>query len=246
MAVLPRATRRSRIAHFKAPFIVAVLAPVAALDSGCGQAEPGAGPFDRLPGSTNALGCPGAPLLGSVCRYEGLSCSYGDPSDTGSDCPEPARRCVDGIWQLDAIACDPPPQPIATCPDTLPQSGTSCWGYELGLACEYPSCFGASIAEARCSAESLRWETHESSCNPPPDYEACPSDPPELGSRCRNGGQQCVYGTCGDLDDPRSTPLCQDGFWVQLEVALCPTPEADAGANAVDGGAADAGVADGG
>jgi hypothetical protein len=73
----------------------------------------------------------------------------------------------------------------------------------------------------------------------------CPPRAPALGTGCYYLGQQCVYGTCGDADDPRSAPRCEGGFWVQPEVVLCPGPSIDAGVGSVDGGV-DAGVADGG
>jgi hypothetical protein len=227
---------------------MAVLAPVAAIDAGCGgQANQSQEPIRTAPdGGVSLEACPDrAPAVDSACSQELLSCQYGDLPDINSYCPDLGRTCIDGAWQPLLIACNPPRALSNHCPESLPDIGTSCVDYQRGLTCEYPFCSGMA-PQVRCSDVSLTWEAIElPSCNPPAPVE-CPPEAPVLGSDCYFEGEQCVYGTCGDPQDPRSTPLCQDGFWVQLEVALCPTPEGDAGANAVDGGAADAGVADGG
>jgi hypothetical protein len=227
---------------------MAVLAPVAALDAGCGgQANQSQEPIATSPdGGVNLEACPDRrPAVGSACSQEQLSCQYDEFQDGDGYCPDPGRMCLDGTWQSLPIACNPPRPLIGSCPEALPELGTSCVNYQLELTCEYPYCDGMA-PQARCSAVSLRWEAVEvPSCNPPEPAE-CPPESPELGSECYLDGQQCVYGVCGVPDDPKSAPRCQDGVWVQLESALCPTPEADAGVDAVDGGAADAGVADGG
>jgi hypothetical protein len=227
---------------------MAVLAPVAALHGGCGgQAEKSEEPLGGRPGtSTNSEGCPDAvPAIDSACSQEGLRCDYGSSGDTHIYCPEPERRCLNGIWQFEAFACNPPRALSNSCPESLPDIGTSCADYQPGLTCEYPFCYGME-PQARCSDVSLIWEAVElPSCNPPEPVE-CPPEAPALGSECYLEDQQCVYGACGDADSPRSAPRCRDGVWVQLDAALCPTPEVDAGVDGVDGGAADAGVADGG
>lgn len=238
-----RRRRRSRIAHFKAPFVVAVLAPVALLDAGCGaEAEP---PQDDLTGYiTNPEACPDRiPAVGALCSHDELTCQY----DAGSSCADPGRRCLNGIWQLQAFSCNPPPPRIETCPESPPEVGTSCASYEPALTCEYqyPYCFGFKVPLARCGAESLLWEAVPYACNPPPF--ACPVRPPALGSGCYYEAQQCDYGTCGDPADPRSTTRCEGRFWVEPGVDLCPSPSVDAGVESDgDAGASDGGVAGGG
>jgi hypothetical protein len=228
---------------------MAVLAPVAALDAGCGgQADKSEEPIRTSQDAGDELdACPErAPAIGSACSRELLMCPYDDLPDTNSYCPDPGRYCLDGAWRSIPIGCNPPRPTIETCPESVPEFGSSCASFLPGLTCNYPYCYGLAPT-ARCGAESLLWEdVPRTSCNPPAPQQ-CPSQPPVLGSDCYPEDLQCAYGTCGDPNDPPSTPLCQDGVWVQLEVVLCPTPGVDAGVGqAADAGASDAGVADGG
>jgi len=236
---------------------VAVLAPVAALDVGCGaRADQNDDPLGVVPAAVPDAGahqgtCPdSSPAIDSACSDEGLSCSY-----SGDACSYSNRRCLYGIWQLEGgYSCNPPPPQSNVCPEATPEIGSSCAWFVPGLTCEYEYCYGAVAPLARCSETLAVWEAVDvPSCNPPA-REFCPDAPPEVGSSCFQSGQLCVYGVaCGDVDDPLRGFECVADAWQPSAYPECPASAVDAGPGPVgsvdggagDGGAPDAGVADG-
>ena len=183
--------RRSRIAHFKAPFVISVAAPAlfgvacggeaepASLDQTAlaGQSrEPGSPCDDEgslQPGSGNA--CPASVCLDGhwttipTCNPpppEEPTCDGLPPASPDPECPS-TPRCEDGEWVLDFVACNPPP-PAPECPAELPTAGDSCAGYD-GLTCEYEFCYGGLAPLVTCSAVTGLWEDIlQPPCNPPP------------------------------------------------------------------------------
>jgi hypothetical protein len=201
--------RRSRIAHFKAPFIVS-LAASAAL--GCGGKANVTDPDvlevpleENRPLAETSEGCPSSlPSTGSACQVEETElCSY------YPNCPSTAR-CVDGSWDTTLLACNPPP-PLQNCPDAEPEAGTTCWGYLAGLTCEYPFCYDTAPT-VRCGAD-WEWEALPlPSCNPPPVVESCPEAMPEPGSDCANEELFCGYEGCQGPES--STAVCRHSQWL--------------------------------
>lgn len=221
--------RRSRISHFRTPFVVAVLAPVAALDMGCGgrTGEP-AGPAlggggtthtgsSATAGSTgnptsipdSTAGCPAErPLLGgacsgpaeTVCRYQPLpSCARG-------------ISCVNGSWRYTGDGACNPPWAFGgdRCPETQPEIGTSCSAYPSGEECAYEYCYGPAPL-VRCSEQTVLWEAIPvPSCNPPGPEVFCPAQMPAHGSDCSSIGGTCYYDGCEGFSD---TATCTYGQW---------------------------------
>ena len=177
--------RRSRIAHFKAPFVLSVAAP-AVLGIACG------GKTDPTSLDQAALAVPGTPCEPSASEPESdgycppASCINGlwtratcnPPAPPELTCPEPpppspddscpsTARCDDGEWVFDFVACNPPPS-LDQCPEEPPAAGDSCDTYLGGLVCEYEFC-GGPVPMFSCSSETRTWEAIPLlSCNPPP------------------------------------------------------------------------------
>jgi hypothetical protein len=250
-AMTPQTSRRrSRIAHFKAPFIVS-LAASAAL--GCGGkadvtdnavlniplAENG-----PLPG--NGEGCPDMfPNEGSACQLESTEvCSYFPGYPT-------TARCMDGSWSTSQLTVNPPPPELQDCPEVEPQPGTACSGYVADLTCEFPFCYGTAPT-VRCSTDGA-WEALSlPTCNPPPVVEPCPEVMPEAGADCSNEEQLCGYPGCQGPES--STAVCRHNQWLveysgglacnpPAVVPVCPGVEPTSGAGcAYDGQACSYGI----
>jgi hypothetical protein len=229
MTLSARSTpRRSRISHFKTPFIVAVLAPVAALEMGCGgrAGEPegpllGSGGTTQTSSSTTAepvgnppppastTACPAErPMLGSECSGQGETvCRY-----TPLPMCVSGISCRDGAWQYAGDGgCNPPWAGDERCPEMQPELGTSCATSRSGLECAYEYCSGTAPL-VRCSEQTVLWEPIPLfSCNPPPQPELfCPTQMPEHGSDCPPEASVCYYEGC---QGPTDTATCSYGQW---------------------------------
>ncbi|MEY4550070.1 MAG: hypothetical protein RL685_6265 [Pseudomonadota bacterium] len=235
--------RRSRISHFKTPFVVAVLAPVAVLEMGCGgragepegpllgsggttqtssttTTEPNGNPPPR---ASSTATCPAErPLLGSACTGQiETVCGYAPLPVCAT-----GIHCRDGTWQYTGDGACNPPWVFGgeRCPETLPEFGTSCSAAPSGVECEYEYC-GGTAPLARCSTQTVLWEPiHLFACNPPRPVESyCPAQMPEHGSDCSTQGRLCYYEGCEGLSD---TATCNHGQWsVQYQPgAACNPP----------------------
>lgn len=201
----PSVRRRSRIAGFKAPFLVSVAGP-AVIGLACGGQTEGGPEVPRLP--DNPPACTDEPCApGTVCPAEvpasGTSC---EAYATGLTCDgpycygtEPLVRCgVDGLWErLEVPTCNPPPpeRPSAPCSADIPVPGSDC-AYP-DQECFYPGCQGPESSWARCSFG--QWLVDYSSgpaCNPPAVVPVCPELEPSAGAGCAYLDQDCAYGTC--------------------------------------------------
>src|SRR5690606_32671441 len=115
----------------------------------CNPPEP---PLDECPQEmpTNGVEC---------SDYEDeLKCNYA----VDTSCPR-EFSCVDGSWTDNSPTCNPPP-PLTECPTELPELGTSCAEYQIGLDCSEPSCDGG--VGVTCG-RSREWEATFIACNPP-------------------------------------------------------------------------------
>jgi hypothetical protein len=201
--------RRSRIAHFKAPFVISVAAP-AVFGIGCGgktdpiseqsalahQAPVPGTPCDpALPQPDSSDYCPAAACIDGL--WERPTCN--PPAPPEPTCPEPpptapddactgAPSCQDGEWVFPIAACNPPP-PSVYCPDEPPTAGDACDPY--GLTCEYDYC-GGLVPMFTCNNDTATWEAlHLTSCNPPPP--------------------ECFFdGSCGESADAGAPPTSTD------------------------------------
>lgn len=254
--------RRSRIAHFKAPFILSVAAP-AALALGCGgktdgldQTLEGAYPVpgqpcdERATQSTgDAYHCPPPECING--RWEIATCN--PPPILPSTCPGPmppppnsdcygTASCVDGQWEYPLIACNPPPPPSLECPAEAPVAGDSCAGHGAQQTCNYAYC-GGSFPMFTCNNDGA-WEALPlPTCNPPPLQLDCPAEPPIAGESCEfNFGQTCEYEFCGGRV-PMFT--CNDqAIWEALPLLSCNPPPPPCFFDDTCGlGSADAGLA---
>jgi hypothetical protein len=202
--------RRSRIAQFKAPFILSVASSAAIACGGkadvgeVGQvAENGGAPDTRCPEDLPAAGAPCSLAASELCSYT-------------PDCPASAR-CVGGEWSTDILACNPPaPEPQAECPSAQPSAGSDCSEYASGLTCEYAYCYGSQVPMVVCA--DYTWQALPvPSCNPPaidypPPVEACPESMPEAGSDCTSDARVCGYPGCGG--EEASTATCHGRQWL--------------------------------
>lgn len=218
MTALTPWRRRSRISHFKAPFVVAVFTPVAALEAGCGARAEQASTEDSARQTAGAPSTPELavnshpdcprlqPAAGSACSANELLCRY------GADLCSSDRKCFEGSWISYGPTCNPPPVPNTTCPAEEPAIGTSCAGYGPGLSCEYPYCYDATAAKVRCAGETLLWEALPvPTCNPPAPEQVCSDEMPVHGSDCYDDGQRCYYPGC---EGPASSSAsCTFGQW---------------------------------
>ncbi len=149
-----------------------------------------------------ANSCNPPPPLVTECPEElpgaGTSCSgyqknlrCEDPSKSCPPMPPYTIACgEDGTWEVvhGPVKCNPPPPPIAECPEETPALGTSCVDYEVGLSCDAPeySCHWDQSRESkvRCNEERLWVLTDSTTCNPPPPITKCPEELPKNGSSC--------------------------------------------------------------
>jgi hypothetical protein len=207
---IPSSPRRSRIAHFKAPFILSV-AGSAALGLGCG-------------GKTEDLNRPNPPSLWQADAEDGappvlpttaLPCE-GEPPISDSDGCSGPWRCVDGQWKV-GQSCNPPPVRSTVCPTSPPDVGTSCGGYLNGylggLRCDYEYCYGATAPMRLCSESTGLWEEIPlPSCNPPPPTNVgCEATLPVPGSDCTVAELVCLHPP--GCNGP-NTAVCRSGQWV--------------------------------
>jgi hypothetical protein len=196
---IPPSPRRSRIAHFKAPFIISV-AGSAALGLGCG-------------GKTDAeaiLTTNPPPQVGTV---DGVSTCDGDPpSSNANSCTGPIWSCVDGKWEATTFSCNPPYAQSTVCPESPAEIGTSCGGYLGGLSCDYADGCNGTSPLRRCSESTALWESIlPPSCNPPPpDDPRCEATLPVPGSDCTFWEFTCSYP--GGCQEP-ATAVCRAGQW---------------------------------
>src|SRR5689334_881462 len=105
-------SRRSRIAHFKTPFIISIAAP-AVLGVACGGKTE---VDDRIggAGSSSVANGGSAPILPPPYA----PCN-GTAPDTAGPCS--SAVCVDGQWEtIYNGGCNPPPPPATACPDVEP------------------------------------------------------------------------------------------------------------------------------
>jgi hypothetical protein len=227
-------SHRSRIAHFKTPFIVSIAVP-AALGLACGgrtdvaDAIGGAGSSSVSDGGSSAGGSGGS-----------ASCSGPAPDATSSPCGSGGKAtCIGGKWVVPYISCNPPPPPrIQACPDLEPQVATSCADYASDLRCSYDYCYGARVPTRRCNGSTSLWEELPLlSCNPP-QLDPCPAEMPIAGSDCTFEAQECRYDGC---QGPQSSvAICSFGQWTTAYSSsagcnppaiapVCPTRELSAG-----------------
>jgi hypothetical protein len=223
----PPLRRRSRIAHFKTPFIVSVAVPAVfgvACGGRAGSLEQEAGTERETDGTVNTATNPSAPIL-----VTGVPTCSGEPPRTYTACSL-TPYCEDGEWVVSYVTCNPPFVVLDTCPTAEPAGGTSCAGYSPGLTCDYAYCYGLSPT-VRCSEASGLWEGLPlPSCNPPPPEPECPSVPPALGAGCYYEGQSCTYGSCHDPRNSDPFRTCTAGVWQSSELP-CPPRDVDAGAS---------------
>ena len=214
--------RRSRIAHFKAPFIVSVAAP-AAFGLACGgkAGDPDVGSHNppAIGGSSGYV--PPAkvpPTGGSGGAASTRPCSGDPPTPPDSFCG--AYACVDGEWKAQPVGCNPPPiLPPPACPATEPAIGTACPQFGGGMTCDYEYC-GGVVPTRHCSYGTGLWEPLPvQSCNPP----ECPTSMPVVGSDCDAEGQECLYPVCPPTP---SSATCRYGQWavVYSPGAACNPP----------------------
>jgi hypothetical protein len=198
--------KRSRIAHFQAPFIVAVAAP-AALGLACGGktdvdpdtvGQAGNGPIYNPPPYEPPEYNPLAP---------GVECQDGQILAGVDGCG--GATCVAGRWAHYGVACNPPA--LSDCPTVEPAIGSACGEYSGDLTCSYAFCYEAKLPTRRCSAVTGLWEAVPlPSCNPPAP-SSCSPDMPTAGSDCIFEGEQCYYPGC---EGPTSsTATCRYGQW---------------------------------
>jgi hypothetical protein len=188
---MPR-RRRSRIARFKAPFIVSVPAP-AALGWACGgrtetdnrgvdsvnppSSGGSSGTLQPRPNTTPTL------AGGRGGRTSSTPCSGKPPAPSNSHCGG-EYRCVAGEWKETAASCDPPPV-TPTCPATEPDLSTPCPQFGGGMTCDYEYCYGLATTR-RCSYATGLWESLPlPSCNPP----ECPDEHARRWLRLRERGR---------------------------------------------------------
>jgi hypothetical protein len=212
--------RRSRIAHFKTPFVVSIAAP-AAFGMACGAqtaATDGSGGTTAVMSSGGSAGssntCSGlAPQQASGCEY----------------------TCADGQWASTHVEdCNTPTPALNDCPALTPDLGASCAAYVSNLACFYGPACGPAAASRYCSPDTALWEGRDGGiCNPP--APVCPSSIPPAGSDCAPEGQACNYPGCGNTP---SSATCQSGQWLvvpsnacnpPLLIPVCPERERSAG-----------------
>ncbi|WP_437618692.1 hypothetical protein [Sorangium sp. So ce1151] len=86
----------------------------------------------------------GGAQSGAACTNEDEICD--------NACSGCWHRCIDGVWVEE---CDP-------CPDTLPESGTSCEGYQGVGPCNYYVECGTAIAD--CDGATGLWVVEGDDC----------------------------------------------------------------------------------
>jgi hypothetical protein len=185
------ARRRSRIAHFKTPFVVSVAAP-AALGVACG----GVVAHDDTPCEAG-YSCTLLPAVNPPA-----------PSVTTSNNPP--------VLPVATASVNPPytttnPPAPAQCPEIMPSPGTSCSGFATGAQCDYDYCYSTQPM-VRCGSDGNWHELPLPSCNPP-FVSACPEAMPQAGADCSDeSGLVCGYAGCEGPSS--STATCTFGQWL--------------------------------
>ena len=233
--------RRSRIAHFKAPFIVSVVAP-AALGLACGGKSHDDGIFHPQnppevggsSGTYDPLAKPSPTATGGAGGTTSTQqCSAERPAPDPSCHKE--YRCENGEWQWVPTSCNPLGLP-PVCPDSMPAAGSDCAADDQ--VCLYPVC-EPDPSSATCHyGQWVVVYSPGAACNPPAVVTpVCPQQPIVEGANCWYDEQLCSQDdTC--TNGLRDAFQCVGGHW-QGEVIGCPSSEApDGGAEAPDGGVA--------
>jgi hypothetical protein len=233
------ARRRSRIAHFQAPFLFSLAGTAAG--AGCGgyalsddasaddqRRQVSQGGQSSVP--TNGDGTGGtAPVSSNPPR----ACNT--PAPPPNACAV-GWTCIDGEWDPPP-SCNPPwimpppAPPVEPCPAGLPVPGSDCSGE--GQLCGYPGCEGATWDTATCSAGQWFVEMPPGpACNPPPVVPVCPQRAIAAFTPCAYEEQRCGGALCG------IGHVCTRGIWVN-DFASCLS---DAGADASVPAEQDAGL----
>lgn len=217
--------RRSRLAHFQAPFVVSIAsATVATLACGARIDDTNAGVGDSPRGRADA-GAAGAGQHTS--GYDPNEASQGGSAGTSGyydNCPVGA-------------ACNPPAWGFGTsCPAEMPIAGSGC--YVEGERCHFPGCEGPESNTASCfGGQWLVYYSSGPACNPPQVIPVCPERAVLIGALCAYEGQLCL-GEC----DPwqRSGGSCTGGTW-QAVTEACGSLDAGVTPSLDGGSASDAG-----
>jgi len=205
-------SRRSRIAHFKTPFILSI-AGSTALGLGCGGKTDAEVSSNRPPANSSLAQGDAEDRLPPVLPETALPCEGTPPSSNTDACRGPIWRCVDGEWEQSYLSCNPPfPPPIETCPESPAEIGTPCGDDPPGLSCEYDYCYGKTPMR-RCNESTALWEyIPVPTCNPPPpEPEGCEPSMPVPGSDCAAEELVCFYAP--GCNGPNSA-ICRSGQWV--------------------------------
>jgi hypothetical protein len=176
--------RRSRIGHFKSPFLVSLAGATVAV--ACGG---------RSPDETTAE--PVGTQLASEQQQQGI-----EPGQQGA---AGASGCgVSGFCESPAAPDDSP------CPQEMPVPGSACYG--AGQGCRYPGCAGPEANSATCVGG--QWLVHYSSgpvCNPPEVVPVCPNREIPGGDECAYEGLSCIS-DCAGVDSLAGF-VCREGTW---------------------------------
>jgi hypothetical protein len=216
--------RRSRIAHFKAPFLASVAgATVATLACGARIDDTSDGVGDTTQDSANA-GTGGAGQHTS--GYDPNGVSNGGSAGTAG-----YGNCPIGSF------CNPPGYPPSYfCPSEMPVAGSAC--YDTGQTCSFPGCEGPESSTASCiGGQWLVQYSFGPACNPPAVIPVCPERALPIGEACAYDGQVCL-GECDSLQ--RSGGSCSGGTW-QAVIEPCGFHDAGVAASVDAGSAPDAG-----
>jgi hypothetical protein len=229
---IPARSRRSRIAHFRTPFLLSVAAP-AALGVACGGnaddidgpeqtsslAQAGAG------GEAPSAACPAAAAdVGTSCLdfVGGLTCEYEFCFSSA-----PMRRCSESTrrWEdIEVPSCNPPAPGLDGCPFELPVPGSDCVTAEQP-DCAYPgSCEGSSTAVCR-SGQWLVAYSSGPACNPPAVVPVCPERELVAGEGCAYEGQTCSRDACESDAGTHPGHVCTSGLWQEVAAISCAPPD---------------------
>lgn len=174
--------------------------------------------------------CPAeVPAAESACNLPSFrECGY-DFCMGMTHLPTTSARCIDGQWNVQHGACNPPPP---ECPAERPAAGSACT-LPNGFECGFGECNGEPIDKAYCTNGAWSFAYGD------PCVPQCPEGAPAADSGCDNAGQECRYGDC--YGEPTITAQCTDGAWSVAErtcnppAPTCPeaTPAADSACDIV-------------
>lgn len=204
--------RRSRIAHFKAPFLVSIAG--AAVAAACGGRTPTDMPDGLDDSQLTSDGAGGAGASAGTGGAPAAS-TYGNAGAGGSNPP--------GLWTYGPAVYTP-------C-EEIPVAGSDC-DPRVAQACGFPGCEGPTSNHVQCL--NGQWLIEYSSgpaCNPPAVVPVCP-ERIILGEPCTYEGQECVEDSCEGVSERALTVCTADRGWKRV-TRDCPAPVAvDAGAAA--------------